>query len=201
MKAIISDVPPTMLAWRRQTGADQWDEMWEGVLHMNPPPNRAHQELEYALEAWLRRHWADPNGNRVYHQIALSPVAESGEDWTKNYRTPDLVLLKPEAFHIDRNEYFAGPPTVVVEIHSPGDEALEKLPFYAELGVPEVWIIHRDSREPKLFVLRDDAYQQQSPVDDGRVESPTTDIQFSATPAGKLAIEIADDDASRAELP
>ena len=28
----------------------------------------------------------------------------------------------------------------MIEIRSPEDEALEKLPFYAALGVPEVWI-------------------------------------------------------------
>ncbi len=34
MKAVMASVPEHILEWRRRTGADQWDEMWEGVLHM-----------------------------------------------------------------------------------------------------------------------------------------------------------------------
>ena len=43
---------------------------------------------------------------------------------------------------------------MVVEIQSPGDETYEKLPFYAELGVSEVWIINRDSRSIEVYALR-----------------------------------------------
>ena len=60
MKAVMANVPEHILAWRRRTGADQWDEMWEGVLHMAPSPNRDHQDFEGALEFWLRLHWAEP---------------------------------------------------------------------------------------------------------------------------------------------
>src|ERR1044072_4845989 len=109
MKAVMATVPPDILEWRRRTGADQWDEMWEGVLHMAPSPNRDHQDFEGALEAWLRLNWAGPNGCRVYHQIN---VAQPGT-WPKNYRVPDLVLLTPKRFHIDCNEYFEGGPDAV----------------------------------------------------------------------------------------
>ena len=30
MKAVMSKVPPDILAWRKHTGADRWDEMWDG---------------------------------------------------------------------------------------------------------------------------------------------------------------------------
>ena len=39
MKAVMANVPEHILEWRRRTGADQWDEMWEGVLHMAPSPS------------------------------------------------------------------------------------------------------------------------------------------------------------------
>jgi Uma2 family endonuclease len=54
--------------------------------------------------------------------------------WPDNHRIPDLVLLTPARFAIDRNEYFEGAPDVVVEIRSPGDESYEKRDFYAALG-------------------------------------------------------------------
>ena len=70
MRAVIPEVPPDILAWRKRTGADMWDEMWEGVLHMAPIPNRAHQDLEWAMETYLRLRWARPQGTRVYHNIS-----------------------------------------------------------------------------------------------------------------------------------
>src|SRR5262245_5911463 len=72
MKAVMSEVPADILAWRKRTGADRWDEMWEGVLHMPPMPNREHQELEGAMETYLRLHWARPRKAKVYHNINVA---------------------------------------------------------------------------------------------------------------------------------
>lgn len=64
----------------------------------------------------LRR--ARPHGAKVYHQINLCPPG----GWPDNYRIPDLVLLTPARFSIDRNAYFEGASDAVVEICSPGGE-------------------------------------------------------------------------------
>ena len=186
MRAVMSNVPEHVLEWRRRTGADQWDEMWEGVLHMAPSPNRDHQDFEFDLEAWLRRYWAEPKGCRVYHQIN---IAEPGT-WPNNYRVPDLVLLTPDRFHIDCNEYFDGGPDAVVEIHSPSDETYEKLDFYAKVGVREVWIIDRDSKKPEVFELVGDAYQTRPAGAEGWVRSDVTGAELRATADGKLEIRL-----------
>ena len=197
MKAVIADVPQHLLDSRARNGADQWDEMWEGVLHMPPAPNREHQGLEWELETWLRLHWARPNGARVYHQIN---VASPG-GWPNDYRIPDLVLLAPDRFHVDRNEYFEGAPTVVVEIHSPDDEACEKLVFYAGIGVPEVWIVPRDTKRPELYVLQGTDYAKQAPAADGWLDSPATAVRLRGEQGNKLGIQLAGDEATRRSLP
>jgi len=198
MKAVMPCVPEHILEWRKRTGADRWDEIWHGVLHMPPAPNRLHQNLEAELEIWLRLHWAQPLGNRVYHQINVAPPA----GWPdKDYRITDLVLLTPDRFHIDRNEYFEGAPTVVVEIHAPGDEAYEKLDFYAELGVPEAWIIDRDTRRLELFVLTDGRYKRQEARTSRWLTSLATGIQFRRVRGNKLALRRGSDETTRAELP
>ena len=133
---------------------------------------------------------------KVYHQINVASIG----GWQDNYRIPDLVLLLPERFTIDRNEYFEGAPSAVVEIHSPGDESYEKLPFYAELGVPEVWIIHRDSKEPEVHVRKRKNYQKAKPAA-GWLLGPETGVELARTPGGKLAVRIAGDDSTRRELP
>jgi hypothetical protein len=39
------EVPQALLDERRARGADRWDEMWEGELHMVPAPSVEHQRL------------------------------------------------------------------------------------------------------------------------------------------------------------
>ncbi len=197
MKAVMSKVPEHILEWRRRTGADQWDEMWEGVLHMAPSPNRDHQDFELALAMWLRLNWAEPNGCRVYTRIN---VAEPGT-WPDNFRIPDIVLLTPARFYIDRNEYFDGGPDVVVEIHSPDDEAYEKLEFYAKVGVREVWIIDRDSKHPEVFELIGDELQLREPDASGWLRSSVADVEMRPTADGELEIRIVGRDDTLARLP
>jgi hypothetical protein len=195
MKAVLVDVPDDLIARRRTTGADRWDEMWDGVLHMGPMPNRRHQVLEHALHVWLESHWAAESGGKVYHQINVASIG----GWTNNYRVPDLVLLMPDRFGIDHNEYFEGAPSAVVEIRSPNDETYEKLPFYAQLGVPEVWVFDRDSRQPELHQLVGDKYRLLPPDADGWLSS-ALGVQFRPEGVGKLAMRLAGRHASQTIL-
>jgi len=197
MRAVIPEVTPDIMAWRKRTGAHYWDEMWEGELHMAPVPNRSHQELAGDLHVWLEIHWAKPGGNRVFPPINLA----SPGGWPKDYRIPDLVLLKPDRFHIDRDEYFEGPPTVVVEIHSPGDEAYEKLDFYARLGVPEVWIVHRDTKEPEIYLLSGETYHPAAAGAEGWIHSPATGVRMKAEAGPKLAVQMGEREDTRGLLP
>lgn len=196
MKAVMPDIPPEILKWRQRTGADQFDEMWEGVLHMAPAPTRRHQDLQGSLFMYLQNYWARPLGAKVYCQINVASIG----GWPEDYRIPDLVLLTPERFCIDKDSYFEGPPSVAVEIRSPNDESYEKLSFYEALGIPEVWIIDRDTKQPELYILRSGRYEKQAPVN-GWFRSDETGVELRIGQPGKLAIRIAGDDATCVELP
>ena len=197
MKAVMPSVPPEILEWRKRTGAERWDEMWEGVLHMVPMPNREHQDLEGAMEAYLRLRWIPKHKGKVYHNINLAPPG----GWPNNYRIPDLVILTPDRFGIDHNEYFEGAPTVVVEIRSPEDETDEKFGFYAQLGVPEVWVIDRDTKEPEIHVLRKSHYEKKPADPHGWITSDSTGLEVKAEKSGKLTIRLANDESTREDLP
>jgi Uma2 family endonuclease len=196
MKAVMPSVPVHVLEWRRRTGADRYDEMWDGVLHMPPVPSRDHQDLEWSLETWLRLRWAPPCGARVYHQIN---VARPGR-WPQDYRIPDLVLLTPARFGIDRDQYFDGGPEVVVEIRSPGDETDDKLPFYADIGVLEVWVIDREAKTPHVLVLEGDGWVEAAPDAEGWVKSRFAGVELQARDR-KLAVRLAGEPASEAVFP
>jgi hypothetical protein len=200
MRGVMSVVPEHILAWRKRTGMWQRDEIWDGVLHMSPEPDREHQDFEWALETWLRLKWARPRRAKVYHRINLSH-AGAGSDWIHNFRIPDLVLLTRARFAIDCRTHFEGGPEVVVEIRSPNDESEEKLPFYAQLGILEVWIIDRDTKEIGLQVLAGDAYVEQAASSDGWYRSPFTGVEMRVGRPGKLAIRMSGDEVTREELP
>jgi Uma2 family endonuclease len=197
MRAIMPIVLPDVLSWRKRRGLDRWDEMWDGELHMAPAPNYDHQNLESDLEAYLRMHWARSRRAKVMHQMN---VASSG-GWPNDFRIPDLILLTRERIEINRGDYLEGAPDVVVEIESPGDETREKLQFYAELGVPEVWIIDRDSKEPEIHLLRGEKYRRQRSVAGGWVRSPATGIELRSGRSGKLSIRLVGNDETRQEIP
>jgi len=198
MRAVILDMPQHWLDERRRSGAERFDEMWEGVLHVSPSPNRSHQELVLQLASFLMTHWARPARGRAIHEInVVHPDDEA--DWINNYRIPDIVLLSPDRLAFDRNTYILGAPLVCVEICSPRDESYEKLDFYIRLGVPEVWIIDRDTKVPTLFALMDGAYREVRPDADGWVVSAAVGARIRATAGAQLAIRL--DSGASAEVP
>jgi Uma2 family endonuclease len=197
MKAVIPEVPEHILDERKRRGADRWDEMWEGVLHMAAAPNKRHTRLQVQLHNWLDTHWARPAGNQVDLLINVASVG----GWPHDYRIPDIVLLTPDRFAIDRNEYYNGAPTVVVEIRSPGDETWEKLEFYARVGVPEVWVVERDTRVPQVLMLVDGEYVELQATADRWLRSSITGVWLRAGSAGALDVQMDEDAATRRSLP
>jgi Uma2 family endonuclease len=149
------------------------------------------------LHNWLDTYWARPAGNQV---DLLVNVARVG-GWPHDYRIPDVVLLTPDRFSIDHDEYYDGAPTVVVEIRSPGDETWEKLEFYAALGVPEVWVVDRDTRVPQVFRLAENDYEELLAAADRWLRSPITGVCLRPGPAGKLEVQMGDGAATRRSLP
>ena len=121
-----------MLERRRRLGQDHFDEVWEGVLHMNPAPSGRHGDLESQLHVILRP-LAQSAGLRMRGQFNLGQEAD--------YRVPDAGL-----HHDDTDRVYYATAALVIEIVSPGDESWEKLPFYAAHGVPELLIIDPQQR-------------------------------------------------------
>ncbi len=197
MKPPVPQVTPELLAWRRSTGADRFDESWEGVLHMVPVPNHDHQEVAGLLWEWLRRSWATRSMARVDFE---RNVARPGQ-WPRDYRAPDLVILMPDRLALDRNEYVDGGPDVVVEIRSPGDESDAKVPWYASIGCREIWIVDRDTRGLTLFVVRDGMAAPVAPGPDGWIRSGVTGIELTSTPEGRLHLRLPGQPGSETAIP
>jgi Uma2 family endonuclease len=197
MRVIFAALPPELESQRKRTGEDMRDEMWEGLLHVPPMATNDHQDFAGQLLVYLTMYWARPRKAKAYPEVNLASIG----GWKHNYRIPDLMLLSPKRYHIDKGTHFEGAPDLVVEIHSPNDEAYEKLDFYEELGVPEVWIIDRDSREPEIYLLKRGRLRKQTANAGGWLRSPTAGMEVKANRSHKLVIRLAGDDSTRAELP
>lgn len=199
MKAEMPSVPPELLEWRRRTGADRWDEMWEGVLHMVPSPNLEHQHFGSQIDGYLNTHWLG-EGRKVYREVDVASV----DGWSSDYRCPDLLLLLPDTIHRRRatlhDPHIEGPPDVVIEIRSPDDESYEKLPFYASLGVPEVWIIDRDTKVPEIHVLEASKYVIKPAEENGWLESAVAGVGLRNENPGRLSMCILGDSDTHEEL-
>jgi Uma2 family endonuclease len=196
MKGLLLDVPEFVQEQRRTTGADRFDEVWDGVLHMVPSANIEHQNFEGSLIAWLRNYWLQPD-RMVLHQVNVSP----NDNWVNNYRIPDIVLLSAKDLEYVRDTFIQGPPTVAIEIYSSGDESYEKLPFYAELGVKEVWIINRDSRRFELHRLVGDRFVVAAPDESGWTASSASGIELRHEAPDRLGIRLIGNDSTFRRLP
>lgn len=128
-----------LLEERRLAGADRHDEMWDGVLHVAPAPRDVHALLAQQLAVLL-----DP----VARAAGVVPSAEFHLGVERDYRVPDLGLHREQSWGTR-----AASAALVVEILSPGDETLAKLPFYAAHDVDEVLIIDPDDRSVRWLSL------------------------------------------------
>src|SRR3954451_21332658 len=119
MRAVMLEIPESLLAERRSRGVDRWDEMWEGVLHLVPQPTSWHQGFGAGLILALGPR-AKALGLGVYYETALYRTDE-------DYRVPDLAFVLPSQRAKRGIERGA---ELLVEILSPNDESYDKLPFY-----------------------------------------------------------------------
>lgn len=136
--APLSEVPAPVLAERTRIGLDRFDEVWDGVLHMNPAPNLRHGRIERSLLIGLTPA-AEEVGLEVLLEMNLIAPGEAG--W-QDYRVPDVMVIGPG---VDADRGVQGAPELVIEVRSPGDDSYDKLPFYERVGAGEVLIIDRDT--------------------------------------------------------
>jgi Uma2 family endonuclease len=136
MPTLVLDPQPVELASlierRRRLGQDLFDEVWDGVLHMNPAPRGRHGALETQLAVLL-----DPLARAA--GLVLTGQFNLGSE--RDFRVPDGGLHRDWT---DRVWYPAA--AMVLEIVSPGDETWDKLPFYAQHHVDEVLIVDPEKR-------------------------------------------------------
>ncbi|MBI3468693.1 MAG: Uma2 family endonuclease [Planctomycetes bacterium] len=176
-------VEDDLLARRRASGGDRYDEVWDGVYLMSPIPNSEHQQLAGRLTGvflqvvgWNPRVEVFPGIN----------VSDREDDWTQNYRVPDVAVFLENTRATDLGTHWLGGPDFGVEIESPKDRSREKIPFYAQVGVQELLLIERDPWALELYRLQGNALVlvgRVVPGDEAALESAVLHVRFRLIPA------------------
>jgi Uma2 family endonuclease len=164
---------------RARLGIDRWDEVWEGMLHVVPPPSLVHQRLSSKLSQFLGP-LLEKRGIETLHETGVYRPGAGETDC----RVPDLLFLaigREPSLATDRG--IEGGPLAVVEIRSPDDQTLDKLPFYASLGVVEVIVIEPDTRTVDIHRLVDGRYLRAGAY------AATIDVRFATVTGPALRVE------------
>ena len=150
MPTLVMDPVPAeldaLIENRRRLGLDHNDEMWEGVLHMNPAPHGRHHRIGQQLAELL-----GPPAT-VAGLVPAIGIFNLGEP--EDYRVPDGGVHRPGP-----DQMYYETTALVVEIVSPGDESWDKLAFYAAHEVDELLIVDPEEHAVHWLGLADGEYR------------------------------------------
>jgi len=141
-----------LIEQRRLTGGDRYDEVWDGLYVANPLGSVEHQRMVMELCLAFGRVVDDAGLGTV---LPGANVASFEENWKNDFRCPDVVVVLTGGRARDIGAAWIGGPDFLVEIRSPGEKATDKLPFYERVGVRELLVVDRDTKDAELFRLQD----------------------------------------------
>jgi Uma2 family endonuclease len=141
-----------LIAERETTGADRYDEVWEGGYVMTPLANDEHQDLSTLITSILQL----VVGWTLHLGIVRGGTNLSDREtgWKSNFRVPDVAVFLNDTKAKNCGTHWCGPADFLVEIISPEDRTRKKLPFYSKLGIPELLLIDRDPWTLELYRLQ-----------------------------------------------
>jgi Uma2 family endonuclease len=154
MAIVVSDrdLERRLKAERKKSGADRYDEVWEGVYHMPPLVADEHQEIVTELSFIFT---LTIKGAGLGIVRAGVNVSDREKTWKFNYRVPDVAVFLKGTTARNCRTHWVGGPDFAVEIASRGDETRDKLPFYGKVGTRELLLIDRHPWALELYLLRE----------------------------------------------
>jgi Uma2 family endonuclease len=177
---------------RKESGADRFDEVWEGVYHVSPIPNIEHQLIVGRLCAIFQ---AVLDAGGLGTAFPGVNVSDREQGWTDNYRGPDVAVVLKGSRAKDCGTHWCGGPDLLVEVVSPEDRSREKLAFYAQIGVSELLIVDRDPWALELYHLEHGHLKllaRSTPNDPVQLQSRVVPLNFRLIPGdARPVIEVA----------
>jgi Uma2 family endonuclease len=187
-------------AERALSGADRFDEVWEGIYMMAPLADDEHQEIAAKLTSIFQIVVGWEGDAKVRPGVNIS---DRDQGWEHNYRCPDVVVFMPDTKARNLGAHWMGGPDFAVEIVSPDDRTRDKLDFYASVKVRELLIIDRRPWALELYRLDAGVLKIVSRItaaDEDRLAGKVLPLQFRFAPAsrdgGRPQVEVSRADGS-----
>jgi Uma2 family endonuclease len=141
-----------ILRQRQESGACRWDEVWDGEYIVMPEPDNLHQEIVTLLSTFFL---LALDMGRLGRVLAGTNVTDQEEDWTHNYREPDVAVFLNGTAARNMRTHWLGGPDFAVEVISPQDWSRKKRDFYAKVGTRELLYVDRDPWALELYRLQE----------------------------------------------
>jgi len=175
---------------RAERGMDRFDEVWDGEYRMVAAPNNEHDRIDtdinYFLITLVRKH--------KLGRVGYMNVGRPGRHLS-DYRIPDRIFVsKARGAKILDDWGCIGGPELAIEIRSPGADTYEKLPFYGDVGVDELLIVHRDSKKVEHFRAFDRKLTPMTTAADGwfRFDALPLEVRTVVKEDGAPGVELRD---------
>jgi Uma2 family endonuclease len=132
-------------------------ELIDGNLKVLPMPTISHQAIVVFLLEILKAFVTE----RQLGKVLIAPLPLLVRD--KTFREPDVVCFSDDHVMPPDNKYLQG-ANLVVEVVSPDDEShdrdyREKRADYADVGIPEYWIVDPQTQRITVLVLEGRQYR------------------------------------------
>ncbi|MDH3718519.1 MAG: Uma2 family endonuclease [Planctomycetota bacterium] len=158
---------------RAATGADRYDEIWEGIYMMALMPNDEHQQIVSRFVSILEEIIGWPSKGNVRPGVNVSDRAD---DWQQNYRVPDVAVFLAGGMAVNHGAFWQGGPDFVVEVISPDDNSREKIPFYSRVGVRELLLVDRQPWRLELYRLQGDRLNREATVQPDHEQTVSSNV-------------------------
>ncbi len=153
-------------------------ELIQGQLHTSPRPAPRHLRTSSSLGAELSFPFDKGRGGPGGWWILDEPELHLG----KNVLVPDLAGWRRERMpNLPETAWFELPPDWICEVLSPSTAHLDraqKMPIYAQQGIPYLWFIDPDIRTLEAYALREGKWTLLVVLDD---DKPVSVPPFDAT--------------------
>jgi Uma2 family endonuclease len=171
------DLEERLIAERKATGLDRYDEVWDGVYIMSPWPKDQHQKIAGFLNAIFEILIGLTGHGETRQGINLS---DRPEDWIKNFRVPDVVVFLKDGAGICHESFWTGGPDFAVEVISEGEDPEAKFEFYGGLNTRELLLVDRDPWRLQLYFPQSQTMQlaQSSEIGGPSIRSAVLGLMF-----------------------
>lgn len=139
---------------------------------MSPSPSSRHQRIVVQLLGVLGKQL--PNGDLLTAPMDLRMGGKIIQ--------PDIFWVSEEDPCVDRGGYYEGPPSLVVEVLSPGNtenDRVTKFDLYQKTRVEEYWILNPVENYLEIYTLAGNTYRRLGAFKPGQTfRSPVLDVEI-----------------------